>query len=388
MNRITGRSIAVSIALAVTLLGCANSSGGGDGTGDKNTEAKITEAKNAESPKTAKPGTLTKSVAAPAVSGGTAAILTYHSQKIDGSDTVTNASLFVPARVSGTDPIPIVAYGHGTLGLGDDCAPTKLVTTSDPVIEEFVGPFLNAGFAVVVADYEGLGSPGEHPYALGESEGRNVLDAVRAAQRADIPGLNADSPVLGVGHSQGGGAVLFAAEIAPTYAPDVKLAGVVAQAPASQLETAWLGLREVKTRGYIVMLASAILAAYPDVPRSDVVTDSGMKTVERIRSQCADPILPDLSKTDLNTLLPNTISPSLQKVLRANTPGYRRPQVPVMIVHGTSDEQVPVAYSRTTADLYRALGADVRLVEFPTDHNGVVPASGEELLKFAAEVLG
>jgi dipeptidyl aminopeptidase/acylaminoacyl peptidase len=74
-------------------------------------------------------------------------------------------------------------------------------------------------------------------------------------------------------------------------------------------------------------------------------------------------------------------------VLRANTPGYRKPKVPILIVHGTNDEQVPVEYSRTTADLYRSIGAEVRLVEFPTDHQGVVPASGEELLSFARKAM-
>jgi alpha-beta hydrolase superfamily lysophospholipase len=328
------------------------------------------------------------SVPAPGIGGGTALLVQYHSRTTDDADIAVTAGVFLPpVRAADRKTIPVVAYGHGTVGLADACAPSHLAADADPVVAQLVSPFLDSGFAVVIADYEGLGTPGEHPYALGESEGRNVLDAVRAAQRLDLDGLSSDSPVLGVGHSQGGGAVLFAAELARTYAPEVKLAGVVAQAPASQLEAAWGGLRTSPTRGYLAMIASGILATYPDVPTNDVVTDEGQRAVDRIRTQCADRTLPELATTDLDTLLPRALSPALGGVLRANTPGYRRPGVPVLIVHGTQDEQVPVAYSRTTAEMYRSLGADVRLIEFPTDHQGVIPASGKDLLAFAAGVL-
>ncbi len=336
----------------------------------------------------AAPGTVIRSVAAPGIGGGSAVIVQYHSRTTDGADVAVTASVFLPPReAAAAESIPVLAYGHGTVGLADACAPSHLVADEDPVVGRFVSPFLDSGFAVVITDFQGLGTPGEHPYALGESEGRNVLDAVRAAQRLDLEGLSTDSPVLAVGHSQGGGAVLFAAELARTYAPELKLAGVVAQAPAAQLETAWGGLRTSPTRGYLAMIASAILANYPKVPKSEVVTDIGQQTIDRIRTQCSDSILPDLATTDLDTLMPRSLSPALRGVLRANTPGYRRPSVPVLIVHGTQDEQVPVAYSRRTAELYRSVGADVRLIEYPTDHNGVIPASGKDLLAFAKKVL-
>ncbi len=38
------------------------------------------------------------------------------------------------------------------------------------------------GWTFVATDYEGLGTPGVHPYLVGLSEARGVLDIVRAAQ--------------------------------------------------------------------------------------------------------------------------------------------------------------------------------------------------------------
>jgi hypothetical protein len=64
----------------------------------------------------------------------------------------------------------VVTWGHGTTGIGDGCAPTRYdnpqdVTTIDPLLQRWIG----AGYAVVRTDYEGLGTPGTHPYLIGRS---------------------------------------------------------------------------------------------------------------------------------------------------------------------------------------------------------------------------
>ncbi|WHF21740.1 lipase family protein [Kocuria rhizophila] len=46
-----------------------------------------------------------------------------------------------------------------------------------------------------------------------------MLDAVRAAQRLGVKGMDATTPVAAVGCSQGGGATASAVEMAPQYAP-------------------------------------------------------------------------------------------------------------------------------------------------------------------------
>jgi dipeptidyl aminopeptidase/acylaminoacyl peptidase len=42
-----------------------------------------------------------------------------------------------------------------------------------------------------------------------------------------------------------------------------------------------------------------------------------------------------------------------------------RVDLPVLIAHGTDDETCPVAWSRATAEVLRAAGGDVQLVEYP-----------------------
>ena len=71
---------------------------------------------------------------------------------------------------------------------------------------------MSQGYVVVATDYEGLGTPGTHPYLVGESEAHGVLDIVKAAQQIRETGANDKTFVWG--QSQGGQAALFAGEIA------------------------------------------------------------------------------------------------------------------------------------------------------------------------------
>src|SRR5690606_32013088 len=82
--------------------------------------------------------------------------------------------------------------------------------------------------------YESLGTAGVHPYLIGESEGRSVLDAARAAR--DLPEAGAGDQLLLFGHSQGGQASLFAGQMAKDYAPDLTLVATAAAAPAGEMQ--------------------------------------------------------------------------------------------------------------------------------------------------------
>jgi alpha-beta hydrolase superfamily lysophospholipase len=89
------------------------------------------------------------------------------------------------------------------------------------------------GYVVAATDYPGLGTPEVHPYLVGKSEARAVLDSVRAAR--DIPEAAAGDRFAVWGHSQGGQAVLFTGLEAARYAPELKLDDVAVAAPATDL---------------------------------------------------------------------------------------------------------------------------------------------------------
>lgn len=79
------------------------------------------------------------------------------------------------------------------------------------------GPFLADGYTVIVCDTEGQRAD----FAAGPEYGMNTLDSIRAAFNSSTVGLSTNTKVAMLGYSGGAIATEWAAELAPTYAPDV-----------------------------------------------------------------------------------------------------------------------------------------------------------------------
>ena len=159
-------------------------------------------------------------VAAPP--GAIAWRILYHSRTIHDEDIAVSGLVVAPDATPPEGGFPVIAYAHGTTGLADPCAPSKaarpLADDGEATGDLPLPPMWEDGYVMVATDYEGLGTPGRHPYIVGGSEGRGVLDSIRAARA--LPEAHAGDQAVVVGISQGGHAALFTGELADTYAPD------------------------------------------------------------------------------------------------------------------------------------------------------------------------
>jgi alpha-beta hydrolase superfamily lysophospholipase len=252
---------------------------------------------------------------------------------------------------------PILAWAHFTAGLAGPCAPSHAGVSGD--LLEIARPFLASGFVVVATDYEGLGTPGPHPYVVGVSEGRSVLDSVRAAQHLDGSGAGADVAILGL--SQGGHAALWAAELAPTYAPEMHLTGVVAVAPGGDLAAiatwafgpegtpvAWLN---------IVMALSAWHEVY-GLPLDTVLTARGRGLAATLQSTCPDYAA---APSEQPLAADPGVVPGWREQVAANTPGASQAEAPILILQGTADEQIPFDTTLSVLRRLRGVGDRVEL---------------------------
>ncbi|WAC48268.1 alpha/beta fold hydrolase [Asticcacaulis sp. SL142] len=147
--------------------------------------------------------------------------------------TIVSGMVFFPKGAMPKGGWPIIAWAHGTTGVADVCAPSFLPRSDRD--KDYLNAWLEAGFAIVATDYEGLGTPGPHPYLQYKSEAISVLDSLRAAQNA-YPNLLRDDQIIIMGQSQGGGAALAAAYLAPSYAPELKIKGTVATGPVAHTQ--------------------------------------------------------------------------------------------------------------------------------------------------------
>lgn len=141
----------------------------------------------------------------------------YHSTDARGNPIAVTGTYFEPDNPwPGQGPRPLISFAVGTYGQGDQCAPSRLfnqgihfssgLDITFGYEEMFISTMLARGFAIVVTDYEGLGTPGVHTYTNRVAQGQTVLDAARAAKQLPNTSLDPHGPVAFWGYSQGGGA--------------------------------------------------------------------------------------------------------------------------------------------------------------------------------------
>jgi Secretory lipase len=152
----------------------------------------------------------------------TAVQLLYRSTSALGKPTVNVTSVLLPPVPLGTPTALSYQSFYDSLNTEDD--PSYAIsggfsTGGDiPQAESvLIAPALLAGETVVVPDTEGE----EADFSAGPVYGYNTLDSLRAALSSSATGLTSTTKVGLAGYSGGAIATEWAAQLAPTYAPEI-----------------------------------------------------------------------------------------------------------------------------------------------------------------------
>jgi hypothetical protein len=308
---------------------------------------------------------------ASAVSGVTAWQILYLSTTVSGARTAVSGTVLVPnAAFSGTRPV--VAYAAGTQGWGDQCAPSKEIVAGSFDEQFAVNNLLSKGWAVVVTDYPGLGTPGDETYNVGIPEGHAVLDALRAATLLPGSGLSTSAPLGIEGYSQGGGAAGWAAQLQPSYAPGLSLKGVAAGGTPANLQAVAANINGTVWFAFLAGSALGFNAAYPSLGLQAALTPAGRAALAQLDTMCqAQALLTYANKRieDYTAGGINPISqPKWQTVLNANDLGGIKPRVPILQYHGFLDEVIPYRVESALHSQYCAMGVTTQLNGYVGDH--------------------
>lgn len=300
--------------------------------------------------------------------GGSKYRVLYRSVGLKGEPIAVSGMIFVPGGDEPAGGWPIVAWAHPTSGLIPKCGPSLADFGTDQV--QGLEDLLKLGYVVTATDYPGLGTAGPHPFLVGESEGRAVLDSIRAAREL----MGGQSPYAAVwGHSQGGQAVLFAGKLAPSYAPDIKLVGVGAAAPATIL--AQLLRDDLGTPGGKDLLAMALYAWNEvfDAPINQVVEPQAMPVIKALAEVCLESIMDlparykdgeELMQGFLSVDNITAIEP-WKRLMEANTIGALQKEMPVLLLQGDADETVPEAVTAAYFKESCKAGSDIAMQVMP-----------------------
>jgi acetyl esterase/lipase len=319
-----------------------------------------------------------------------AKLLLYRSTGVDGKPNAVSGSLTLPKGKAPKGGWPVITYAHGTTGIADSCAPTRGYDANDLVSYAYplLRRWLKAGYAVVRTDYDGLGTPGVHGYLTGATEGRSVLDAVRAARKVE-PRLSKRFVVAG--HSQGGHAALFAASLAPTWVPELRLRGTVAFAPASHLAAQFPLTTQISTPGgglgaIVALGLRAVETAQPNVGVPGLLTPQAAALFPETLTDCYDVLAVSSSfgGLPLNQIFQSGVDLGpLVAVIGANDPEHLRPRTPVRVEQGTGDTTVLRPFTDQLVDEYEANGVPVTYKVYDgVTHGGVVEAGAADATKW------
>jgi pimeloyl-ACP methyl ester carboxylesterase len=315
----------------------------------------------------------------------------YTSEAIDGTPIEVSGIVAAPIDPPADGLRDVVEYAHGAAGLFDECAPS---TTGLLWVNNVLTPALiDEGYVFAATDYEGLGTPGIHPYNVGESEARGVLDIVRAAQQIDEAHAGRRAVVWGI--SQGGHAALFAGEIAADWAPEIEVLGLLAAAPSSELETlSREGPANPEVRGFMWMLTAAFEATYPGLSLEDLYDAQTLGTIAELVDQeaCRDPFLDAARDVENAGFVTNPADlPAWRERLVENSPGYERTDIPILMLQGSADPIIPQSLTDMLFDRLCDIGSqtDYRVFEGYNHAQSLtlnVPAALEwTAARFAAE---
>jgi pimeloyl-ACP methyl ester carboxylesterase len=348
---------------------------------------------------------------------GRAELIVHTMQSASGDFTSASTLFFVPDGQAPKGGWPVIAWAHGTTTPGNKlCAPsltdeldgglTRDGFNSDYLFE--ISTLVNAGYAVVAPDLEGLGEAATvpYPYFNASSLARSLISGVVAAHKVDG---NLSKQYVAVGHSDGGHAVL-SVEAYADEAPQLEYKGTVAIAPYTSVDAyvKELAQRAVanpdKASDYrllqdfnVALMTTGLKVIDPSFKASSVMGPDLEAQLQELATRCSVPAIGGLSKAiaakgaTFDGFRQDWASdPKMAAFLAANDPAANpnfRLKKPTFISLGPDDAFVFLNTTRALVARLRADGAPVTYNEYPhTDHFTVIRAAQPDTMSFLKQL--
>jgi hypothetical protein len=240
-----------------------------------------------------------------------------------------------------------------------------------------IADLLRMHVAVAATDYQGLGSPGDHPYLDAKTAGFNVIDSVRALRAVSH---DVSSMWAAYGRSQGGAATWAANEQAATYAAELQLVGTVSVVPtadmsdyASMAAAQTLSLDQMGVYTWLLIGIQRTVANFNiDDYRQGLAKDEWA-----VASGCAGPAAEERNKL-LRQLTPADFVPTPQaqqrlvELLTKMALPQRPASAPMLAIYSGQDTLVPPQATARAIGRACALGDKIDVIFEPDKGHGDV----------------
>jgi acetyl esterase/lipase len=315
-------------------------------------------------------------------------ILYTSTNGIDGkSRSYVSGELYLPKGTAPKGGWPLMAWAHGTVGIADKCAPSFAGRSQRDI--NYLNYWLGQGYAVVASDYQGLGTPGRHPYLATRPAAYSVLDSVRAVQKGKY-GLS--KKVVLIGQSQGGGAAWATAAYARAYAPELDIRGTVATGTPYFSKAAQNAVLAAKPRdavdptfAYTLLILTLAEMTDPNFKITDYVSDKAMPTMRVGFSECLGPLERGVTENKLsyNVTFKKDVMDELVKAYAYMGYPTLKPEGPIFMGTGGKDRDVVPPMQESLVKDACAAGAIIEWHFYPDlDHSGTVNGSRQDSTPF------
>lgn len=314
-------------------------------------------------------------------------LVLYRSETPHGEIVPVSGTVAVPHGEPPEGGWPVMTWTHGTTGNADKCAPSR-DADDHPAhgyiaqMNQTLAAWVERGYAVTKTDYQGLGAEGGHSYLIGTAEARAAIDMTLAAR--ELAAALSESALserwVVNGHSQGGQAALFTAELGELRAPRLDFRGAVSLAPPSQTRdmlTAARSTPRTKAGYYPLLIRGA--ETETDLRTRAMLTAKAWEILPHADDRCAKQLFDPSSWGGIQNNEVFRDGPELarfDRIIDANDPAHLAPDIPVLLVHGGQDQVLPHAMSDMLFAQQTAKGTDIEYRFYPEDdHRSVVATS-------------
>lgn len=345
------------------------------------------------------------------VPGAQAWRIAYISSDLNDKPTISTGILMAPKGKAPAGGRPIISWSHGTTGNAQNCGPSQVENPAQALNQYFlvggnswtdyglpsIEQFIKDGYVVVGTDYQGLGGGGRHQYAVAKTNGRDAINAARAA--GSMKELGTNKQTVMIGWSQGAGSAMGASQAdylakKGTAYDGLNVVGFVTMAipdfamyaPAKLDEAGATKLVTDFANGWstdafafahMSMNLWGTQAAFPDkLKMSDIFTDEGAKVLDEIYSNKCVHTATDTINFNYGTTYKSLMRPQpqnavawAQAIIAGTLDSNVKPIAPVLILYGNKDTTLPPSMGEFYRNKMCAIGGNVARIQLPGDQN-------------------
>jgi hypothetical protein len=311
----------------------------------------------------------------------------YTSTDTNGQPEADVTTIIVPSFPAATTPRPLVAYDVAWDSLSLNCAPSYEMQNGSEKEQGLINSALSNGWAVDVSDFEGL----QAQYAGGVQAGHGVLDSVRAAERFAPAGLAGVATPVGIwGYSGGGQASAWAAELQPSYAPELHVKGVAEGGVPANVGAVARNIDGGPFSGIYLAAGIGLGRVYPQLIDLDSLLNSAGKAMEaNISQQCIEQYVPQYAFQRIEQYTNGGVDPltlsGVQQAIADDALGQYTPAGPLYVYHAYNDEIIPIGGVNALVSKYCSEHVTTDYyVSYTDDHNSLAGSGAPAAVAYLA----